>query len=387
MIRRSLIRCAMGALVLLGQAASASEPASVYNTIPDEIGKLNYRMQNGPPGGKSVFYMKGLVYAYVPGDVECDPAQGACEGFAANNPKRHGVRLMGFEGYNVRWLTRHPLDNTLLYASREIVFYTNPATGEILKEWKNPWTGETVPVIPVMNEYMDSTRATAGFANPSRPMEERSLNYASNADVFPNYNLKKQFAQADNMNLANDGQYTSAELFDFYLPKSSKNELHCADFYLNYLPQRDARRWENILCFGGKTKWLDWAPKGTVSWSRVGPWLPWMGMSEEASNSRHVPGVVVYHVRSETMTQFEDLPEDFRNRMRNWFDGGAMGLQAIGFEAWKRPANYEEYNAVQPRNNGKNDTTWSVFLNKVLQPQGLTWQQWVDSGFPLPRLH
>ena len=385
MITRSFSYGLMGLMVLMCQSAFGSDPVAAYNTIPDAIGKLNYRMQNGPPGGKSVFYMKGYVYAYIPGDVECNPSEGACEGFGATNPKRHGMRLMGFEGYNVRWLTRHPSDNTLLYASREIVFYTNPTTGEILNEWKNPYTGETVPVIPVMNEYMDSPRGTAGYANPSRPMEERGLNYASNADVFPNYNLKNQFAQGDNMNVANDGQYSSAELFDFYLPKSSKNELPCADFFLNYEPQRDRRRWENFLCFGGKAKWLDWAPKATVSWSRVGPWLPWMGMSEDHTNSRHVPGVLVYHVRSEALTQFEDLPEDFRNRMRLWFDSGALGLQTIGYEAWKRPATYEEYSAVQPRNNGKNDTTWSVFLNKVLKPQGLTWQQWVDSGYPLPQ--
>ena len=64
---------------------------------------------------------------------------------------------------------------------------------------------------------------------------------------------------------------------------------------------------------------------GDVYKRQVGPWLPWMGMSEVASNSRHVAGVLVYHVRSETRTQFEDLPVAFRNRMQQWFDNGALG--------------------------------------------------------------
>ena len=334
--------------------------------------------------------MKGYVYAYIPGDSECQtgtPDDAKCEGFTATDPRRHGARLFGFEGYNVRWLTSSPNANELLYASREIVFYTDPRTGEIVNSWKNPWTGETVPVTPVMNEYMDAPRGTADFANPSRPQEEFGLNYASNADVFPNYDLKTQFAQSDNMNVANDGQYSSAELFDFYLPKDSVRELRCADIVLNQPQDKKSKKkmWYWWLCPGSQAKWLDWAPRGTVSWSRVGPWLPWMGMSEVASNSRHVAGVLVYHVRSETRTQFEDLPVAFRNRMQQWFDNGALGLQTIGFEAWKRPANYAEYQATHPRNNGNNDTTWSVFKEKVLEPQGLTWQQWADSGYPLPQ--
>ena len=334
--------------------------------------------------------MKGYVYAYIPGDSECQtgtPDDAKCEGFTATDPRRHGARLFGFEGYNVRWLTSSPNANELLYASREIVFYTDPRTGEIVNSWKNPWTGETVPVTPVMNEYMDAPRGTADFANPSRPQEEFGLNYASNGDVFPNYDLKTQFAQSDNMNVANDGQYSSAELFDFYLPKDSVRELRCADIVLNQPQDKKSKKkmWYWWLCPGSQAKRLDWAPRGTVSWSRVGPWLPWMGMSEVASNSRHVAGVLVYHVRSETRTQFEDMPVAFRNRMQQWFDNGALGLQTIGFEAWKRPVNYEEYQPTHPRNNGKNDTTWSVFKEKVLEPQGLTWQQWADSGHPLPQ--
>ena len=96
MITRSFSYGLMGLMVLMCQSAFGSDPVAAYNTIPDAIGKLNYRMQNGPPGGKSVFYMKGYVYAYIPGDVECNPSEGACEGFGATNPKRHGMRPVSY---------------------------------------------------------------------------------------------------------------------------------------------------------------------------------------------------------------------------------------------------------------------------------------------------
>ena len=36
--------------------------------------------------------------------------------------------------------------------SRELLFYTDPKTGEILRTWANPYTGETVSVLHVANE-------------------------------------------------------------------------------------------------------------------------------------------------------------------------------------------------------------------------------------------
>ncbi|GIT37224.1 MAG: hypothetical protein Ct9H300mP6_10920 [Gammaproteobacteria bacterium] len=33
--------------------------------------------------------------------------------------------------------------------SRELLFYQDPKTGEILDQWTNPWTGETVDVLHV----------------------------------------------------------------------------------------------------------------------------------------------------------------------------------------------------------------------------------------------
>lgn len=36
--------------------------------------------------------------------------------------------------------------------SREILLYLDPKTGEVVRSWKNPWTGETVPVLHVAND-------------------------------------------------------------------------------------------------------------------------------------------------------------------------------------------------------------------------------------------
>ena len=37
--------------------------------------------------------------------------------------------------------------------SREVMLYLDPDTGEVLRTWDNPYTGETVDVIHVANDH------------------------------------------------------------------------------------------------------------------------------------------------------------------------------------------------------------------------------------------
>ena len=63
--------------------------------------------------------------------------------------------LFRVEGMNIRACTsiKDPKrGNGFRMVSRELLFYQDPVTGELMDEWKNPWTGETVEVLHVAND-------------------------------------------------------------------------------------------------------------------------------------------------------------------------------------------------------------------------------------------
>ena len=68
--------------------------------------------------------------------------------------------LFKVEGMNVRRCTTvtDPEKGTgFKLVSREILLYLDPATGEVVRTWKNPWTGEEVEVMHIANDPVNST--------------------------------------------------------------------------------------------------------------------------------------------------------------------------------------------------------------------------------------
>ena len=63
--------------------------------------------------------------------------------------------LFRVEGMNIRACTsiKDPeRGDGFRMVSRELLFYQDPKTGEIMNQWTNPWTGETVEVLHVAND-------------------------------------------------------------------------------------------------------------------------------------------------------------------------------------------------------------------------------------------
>ena len=63
--------------------------------------------------------------------------------------------LFRFEGMNIRQCVT--IDDPVRgkgfrQVSREVLYYQDPATGEILDEGQNPWTGDTVKVLHIAND-------------------------------------------------------------------------------------------------------------------------------------------------------------------------------------------------------------------------------------------
>ena len=71
-------------------------------------------------------------------------------------PGRKNQDLVGFEGFSVTRLL--PLeDGSYRKLLREVGFYTDLKTGEILETYKNPYTDELVPVVPIANDPFNFT--------------------------------------------------------------------------------------------------------------------------------------------------------------------------------------------------------------------------------------
>ena len=85
---------------------------------------------------KPVYYWwHGRAYSRVPGEAD--------------------KLLFLVEGMNVRQcgtITDPQRGEGYRLVSREILLYKDPETGEVLEQWENPWTGETVEVVHVTND-------------------------------------------------------------------------------------------------------------------------------------------------------------------------------------------------------------------------------------------
>ena len=71
-------------------------------------------------------------------------------------PGKKNLELVGFEGFSVTRLL--PLeDGSYRKLLREVGFYKDLRTGEILETFDNPYTGETVKVVPIANDPFNFT--------------------------------------------------------------------------------------------------------------------------------------------------------------------------------------------------------------------------------------
>ncbi|MBS1797725.1 MAG: DUF1838 family protein [Acidobacteria bacterium] len=242
-----------------------------------------------PDGKDMVFYIKGSAYAFIPGE----------------RPQK----LFGVEGYNVRRRVETPEKDGFFLSTREIVFYKDPKTDQIIDEWTNPWTKEKCEVFHIQNDPVNSRfRVKDGkyigvsmdgkreFGEIGQPEEINNF-LVWTSDVFPFYPLP-----------GFDKNYTASEMFDFYVEKDELNKT---------TPPK------NVM----------------ISWTRVGPWLPWMKMPKNE-------GLIIVHARSWRMEDWNLLPERIKTLVKN-----------------KYPTYMSAPATVDPAK--PNETSWT-FYNRVM---------------------
>lgn len=162
---------------------------------------------------------------------------------------------------------------------REVAFYTNVETGEIMSRWRNPFVEREVEVLHVQNDPVN-------FSYLYRQDNQRArVRYVAGGDHVIFYREVPL-------------RYPSALPYDEYPLHSAGDWYEAVELFNSYASLADLENDE-----------LTSVPE-TGSWSRIGPWLPWMEMGNRE-------GHLLYHGRSyKVMDGVESLPDKLLAYMR-----------------------------------------------------------------------
>ena len=285
------MKLARFALLASAMIAGPASARMLDPNVPADAMEISKRVQCGEADGKAaVYHFAGKIYART--DGEPDKLLFLAEGMnvrqcvAVSDPVRgKGYRLV----------------------SREVLFYLDPKSGEILRKWTNPWSGETVDVMHIHNDPVNSRPSFAVGAD-GKPFavtlkrEGRWLLMPLEAPLF--YENPLMGAYQDYVG----GKYHAMEIFDFAMDASEILDTKNATAY------------------------------PTVSWVRISDWMPWM-------KQRGRQGQMVFNAMGSKLHSYDELPKIMRDEIA---------------------ANYPIWTAPPPGDDSRpNATTWTVFKARV----------------------
>ena len=192
--------------------------------------------------------------------------------------------------------------------SREVMLMLDPKTGEVVREWKNPWTGETVPVLHIANDPVN-------FRSPVFPLRADGKPYVSDIQVMGDHWWSTTTVPLFYTNpLGGDfqeyvgGTYHATEMFNFFgrLSDLTDPARHSADV--------------------------------NVAWTRISDWLPWMKMRDRT-------GDLYFNGAGLKLDRFEDLPAGMR-----------AAIEARG-PLYKEPPPVDDQRP--------NETSWTYFKRHI----------------------
>jgi len=247
------------AALLAPALACAAKPRGLDLSTPEgsleAFRKVQCSLEDRRP---TVYYWSGETYSRLEGE-----------------PDR---LLFRFEGMNIRQCVtvNDPARGPgFRQVSREVLYYEDPATGGILDEWQNPWTGESVKVLHVANDPVNFRAPVFAKGADGKPyhseIEVMGDHWWGTTTVPLFYRSPLGGDYQDSVG----GMYHATEMFSFF---GSVADL------------TDARK-----------------PSADVSvaWSRISPWLPWMKM-------RGRPGLLYFNGAGRKLDGFAGLPEHLR---------------------------------------------------------------------------
>jgi hypothetical protein len=219
--------------------------------------------------------MKTTHYGWLDGYVMGVAPGGAIKTFA------------GFRGLGTTRLL--PLEGEHGYRRvlREVVFYTDLETGEVLEEMENPFTSEKVRVVPVANDPFNRiireaelSRPTFGGLNTNEKLEAKP--FILNWKLFPGDRLMME----RHINL----YYPNALDPKVWVRESAGPMNQVTETYVYNLRMSDLQNPDltTVDC--------------TTVWGRHTPWLPWMLMGQ-------APGHCLYNVMAASLHSLDEAPD------------------------------------------------------------------------------
>jgi len=266
-----------------GSTALSMFTESARADLPSAYGGSSGAALNGPYLDLATGEGNKYAYARLNGDLnEAKQKYGWFKGYVmAIRPNKPILDVVGFAGFGVSRLEQQA-DGSFAKILREVGFYTDLRSGEILEEFKNPMTNEWVDVVHIANDpfnYVieDYFPAPPKFGDlnqeePPRipfilPWQQRGnrLDMEIHINLFyPNALNPKKWVKE-----SSGPMVQVSEAFAYHIDAN-----HMQDSTMTTLPYN-----------------------GT--WNRVTPWLPWLHMGQ-------TPGHMLY---SAFMGSGEDLEQ------------------------------------------------------------------------------
>jgi len=171
--------------------------------------------------------------------------------------------LVGFEGFSFARLID---EGNGVYAKllREVGFYTDLETGEILDEWVNPYTSEKVKVVHIANDPFNYKISAYRPGGPSYG----GLNQIENKPI-PFILPWRETTNNKVLMRTNIHLFYPSALQPEQWPRESSGKMNRVSEMFSYVIDKDDLANPNLT-----------SVQYSGAWSRITPWLPWMLMGQ-----------------------------------------------------------------------------------------------------------
>lgn len=237
------------------------------------------------------------LYVKISGDLSGKPFARWWSGhFFALDEGKMTQPLCAIEGFGHGWTKPRP-DGSFKSAWRELGFYKDHSTGEILDHWRNPLTDEVCEVMHVHNRYINADlRPSAPTAPvPAEPGTRiGDYSYSHDGDASKPFILP-WFVQGKTLSVSLDLRYAADNPLDpvQWRRESSGSRISVTDFVMHTAQIADVLdgRLTSAPSVGYRTQ--------------VGAWLPWMLMGPAT-------GQLLLRGTSRKLASLHDVPQPLR---------------------------------------------------------------------------
>jgi hypothetical protein len=272
----------MAGAVLAGPAEARKLDLSTPDGAVTAMRRIWCTMEDGEP---VVWYWQGEAYSRRQGEAD--------------------KKLFNVMGMNVRTcgaITDPERGPGVRSVSRELLIYTDPATGKTLSKWTNPWTDEVVDVVHVANDPVNGDFLPKG--RDGKPTQWRGVQLGDSWYMSSTVPLFYKNVLGGEYQAEVGGTYHATEMFNF---------------------MGDV---ESLTNLSKPTATVD------VAWVRMSDWLPWMKMGGR-------DGLIYFNTAGRKLAKASDLPKAMQDEIA---------------------AHYPDYKSPPPLDDKRpNETSWTYF--------------------------